>query len=272
MNRRFLFSLLLFPFLSFGQWDPVGDNTSTGNLIIGYTTANSYSKLVLRGPNSPHGIDSKRDIIFDFAAAGDAHIRAYRGTSWDTYLQFMTSAHSNTGGIPATRMHISENGNVGIGTTTPNEKLEVYGAIRIKPMEPIYFLAGSHDPNYLIQSGEWNDGMKYKHWTSHQFFTTGQEKIRISKPGNLLIGKTSQTNTTYKLDVAGKVRANEIVVNTTGADYVFEEDYQLKTLSEVEVFICEHGHLPDIPSAKEMQTNGMAVGELYTKFWRRLRS
>ncbi|TRX51636.1 hypothetical protein FNH22_24045 [Fulvivirga sp. M361] len=83
--------------------------------------------------------------------------------------------------------------------------------------------------------------------------------------GNVLIGKITQSNSTYKLDVAGSVRANEIVVNTTGADYVFEDNYELKSLDEVEDFIEQNGHLPGIPSAPEMQEEGMAVGELNTK-------
>lgn len=88
----------------------------------------------------------------------------------------------------------------------------------------------------------------------------------IVKPsGNVLIGKTSQSNPNYTLDIGGKVRADEVVVNTTGADYVFEENYVLKSLGEVERFIRENHHLPGIPSAEEMQENGMAVGELNTK-------
>lgn len=83
--------------------------------------------------------------------------------------------------------------------------------------------------------------------------------------GSLLINKTSQTNPSYKLDVNGKIRANEIVVNTTGADYVFEDNYKLKALDEVESFIEENNHLPGIPSAVEMQAEGMSVGELNTK-------
>ena len=88
----------------------------------------------------------------------------------------------------------------------------------------------------------------------------------IVKPsGNVLVGKTSQSNPNYTLDIGGKVRADEVVVNTTGADYVFEEGYDLKTLQEVENFIRENGHLPGIPSAAAMQKEGMAVGELNTK-------
>jgi hypothetical protein len=83
--------------------------------------------------------------------------------------------------------------------------------------------------------------------------------------GNVLIGKNSQTNTSYKLDVNGNVRANKIVVNTTGADFVFEEDYKLRELDEVEWYIREHKHLPEIQPAKEMEAEGQDVGTLNIK-------
>lgn len=82
---------------------------------------------------------------------------------------------------------------------------------------------------------------------------------------NVLIGKASQVNSSYKLDVEGKIRANEIVVNTTGADFVFEPEYDLPSLDFVEQYIIENKHLPEIPSAAEMQESGMPVGELNTK-------
>ncbi|HTK21237.1 MAG TPA: hypothetical protein VL442_17060, partial [Mucilaginibacter sp.] len=83
--------------------------------------------------------------------------------------------------------------------------------------------------------------------------------------GNVLIGKTSQTNTAYKLDINGSARANEIVVNTTGADFVFDKKYTLPKLSDVKAYVDQNHHLPEIPSAKEMQANGMSVGEINTK-------
>ena len=88
--------------------------------------------------------------------------------------------------------------------------------------------------------------------------------------GNVLIGKTSQTNTNYKLDVAGKVRADEITVNTTGADFVFEDGYLLRPLHEVEAFIKENKHLPDVAPAKTMQENGVSVGEMNAKLLQKI--
>ena len=64
----------------------------------------------------------------------------------------------------------------------------------------------------------------------------------------------------YKLNVAGTIRAEEIIVNTSGADYVFSPEYKLASLAEVEQHIKENQHLPDMPSAKEVQSKGIGVG------------
>ncbi|GMN06252.1 hypothetical protein MTsPCn5_16410 [Croceitalea sp. MTPC5] len=66
----------------------------------------------------------------------------------------------------------------------------------------------------------------------------------------------------YKLAVKGKIRAEEIKVETGWADYVFKEDYDLPTLDEVEKHIKEKGHLINIPSAKEVEENGVQLGEM----------
>jgi hypothetical protein len=83
--------------------------------------------------------------------------------------------------------------------------------------------------------------------------------------GNVLIGKTAQANSTYKLDVDGKIRASEVVVNTDGADFVFEPDYKLYSLPELETYVKQNKHLPEIQSASEMQANGANLSELNTK-------
>ena len=46
------------------------------------------------------------------------------------------------------------------------------------------------------------------------------------------------------------------------ADYVFEENYKLKDIKEIEQFIKEHGHLPDVPSGQEMQENGIDIARM----------
>jgi hypothetical protein len=96
-----------------------------------------------------------------------------------------------------------------------------------------------------------------------KFYNSG-DRLVILPSGNVLINKTTQTNSIYKLDVAGSVRANEVVVNTTGADFVFEDNYKLRPLEEVEAFINANNHLPEVPCAAEMSSEGMKVSELST--------
>lgn len=60
-----------------------------------------------------------------------------------------------------------------------------------------------------------------------------------------------------------KIRTSDITVDmNNAADYVFEENYNLKSLGEVESFVKENKHLPGIPSAAEMAKNGMSVSEM----------
>ncbi|WP_430906535.1 hypothetical protein [Maribacter sp. 2-571] len=79
--------------------------------------------------------------------------------------------------------------------------------------------------------------------------------------GNVGIG-TADPGADWKLAVNGKIRAKEIKVETDWADYVFEKDYPLPTLAEVEAHIAQKGHLINIPSAAEVEANGVELGEM----------
>lgn len=79
--------------------------------------------------------------------------------------------------------------------------------------------------------------------------------------GNLGIGTKSPGN--YRLAVEGKIGAREVNVTTSGwSDYVFDDDYRLPSLSEVESYIKQNKHLPEVPSEAEVKENGINVGEM----------
>ncbi|MGN7787309.1 hypothetical protein ACTJIJ_22435 [Niabella sp. 22666] len=83
--------------------------------------------------------------------------------------------------------------------------------------------------------------------------------LRLTKAGNVGIGTR---NPAEKLSVNGKIRAHEIKVEQANwPDYVFDSNYQLPALAELEKFIRDHRHLPGIPSAKQVKENGIALGE-----------
>ena len=83
--------------------------------------------------------------------------------------------------------------------------------------------------------------------------------------GNVVFGASSIVPAAgYKVSVDGKVICEELRVQLNAAwpDYVFAKNYRLKSLSEVENFIIQNNHLPNIPSAKEVEKNGFDVGDM----------
>ncbi|MCF6405435.1 hypothetical protein L3C95_21195 [Chitinophaga filiformis] len=80
--------------------------------------------------------------------------------------------------------------------------------------------------------------------------------------GNLGIG-TRNTGTS-KLAVEGTIAARRVKVTqaTTWPDFVFDAEYKLPSLQEVEAYIKANKHLPDVPSAEEVAKDGQDVGEM----------
>ncbi|QLG46774.1 hypothetical protein [Costertonia aggregata] len=78
--------------------------------------------------------------------------------------------------------------------------------------------------------------------------------------GNVGIG--TENPGVWKLAVNGNMRAKEIKVETGWADYVFSKEYNLPTLEEVKKHIEEKGHLINIPSARDVEQNGIRLGEM----------
>ncbi|CAM3950191.1 MULTISPECIES: hypothetical protein [Flavobacterium] len=101
----------------------------------------------------------------------------------------------------------------------------------------------------------------------HNFWVkTGSSKFEgdVIAATNIGIGTSTFVDgaDTFRLSVKGKVRAEEVKVYVGWADYVFAKDYQLPSLEEVEEHIKEKGHLINVPSGKEIEENGLFVGEI----------
>jgi hypothetical protein len=231
------------------------------------------------GTTSPLRKLSVIDGVFNVGAEGD-HYGAwlYGGQQMDSYLG-LGAWHSQAGYVKwvnsARRLAIyttsasepvtlQENGgNVGIGTIAPQSPLHVkggFGAIRVDTegngisygdmlfYEGATRIAGirAHKPSNSNVPGLleiWSDAGNIN-------FLGGNVGIGTHLP-------------THRLSVNGTIKAKEVIVETAGwSDHVFEDDYKLASLEEVETHIREHRHLPGIPVAREVEEQGVSVGEM----------
>ncbi len=119
-------------------------------------------------------------------------------------------------------------------------------------------------PNSRVVIGGFSDNPNS---LGHKLFVQGgSAKIEgnILTDSNIGIGTSNFVDgtNTYRLSVKGKIRAEEIKVYNTWADYVFKADYKLPNLKDVETYIKENGHLPNVPSAEEVTEKGLELGEM----------
>jgi hypothetical protein len=255
--------------------------TSLGNFnfnrLIGYST--NYSPMSIEWPGSNYG------------PWGFAHkIENYDYGNGLVVLNVM--GKDNTQNF-SNLLSITTRGRLGIGIVDPKTCLSIrkdetqsslgrneYAAMRISNTQANNFGNRSELQFGMSEDKDQSLAVIAAEYTTYQGTVGGAllfgtspgiiparmyERMRITSSGNVLIAKSTQVNTNYKLDVDGVVRANEIVVNTTGADFVFDSGYKLRPLKEVEEFVRTNQHLPEIESAEEMQANGVSLGNLNTK-------
>ncbi len=88
---------------------------------------------------------------------------------------------------------------------------------------------------------------------------------------NSTVGIGTTSTGSHKLAVEGSIGAREVRVEPEGwSDFVFEDDYKLRTLEEVEVYLSVNKHLPEIPSAKEVTENGINLGDMNAKLLQKI--
>ncbi|MFZ4057837.1 MAG: hypothetical protein ACOYKE_06845 [Ferruginibacter sp.] len=102
-----------------------------------------------------------------------------------------------------------------------------------------------------------------------------KEYMSITDNGTIYIGENITDFTKgsgYRLRVQGKVIAEEVRVSlvTNWPDYVFGGNYQLKPIDELETYIKENKHLPNIPAAENIEKEGLAIGDMQKKMMEKI--
>ncbi|MBN4066157.1 hypothetical protein JYT51_02385 [Candidatus Amoebophilus asiaticus] len=254
----------------------IGTTTPTSQLMVSRDSQGTASQLKL---NTVGGVSNGNYSGIDFTqgSAGSTYMAAMRHYFDDNgrgALTFWT--RDNTTGYPISeKMRLDRDGKLGIGTSSPQAKLHVASGstyLVSNPNQPntnnnvfsghIFFNRFGNDSNpyAYIQAGNENRQVKAGFVFRTCPSTGYQDAMVISPNGDVGIGTTNPNG--WKLAVNGKIRAKEIKVETGWSDYVFDDDYHLTPLEDVDDFIEANNHLPGFPSEKEIEEKEIGVGEL----------
>jgi len=278
--------------------------STTGSIGIGTTSPNASLEVV--GSNGAFSTTAHttanfvqdhinyRGVYLGFDSANQIGIVA--GSSGGNASNLAFWNYSGTNWFEA--MRLTSNGNLGIGTTNPQSKLDVNGSISMQNFGHISSQRGSgNNFTNLFLGGSINDngdgsftvfgdgGSNYfsairmdnsgSNVGAINFYTgvmTGGSSYNITNAslatyqrmtivgGNVGIGTATPKET---LSVNGNIRSKQVKVETANwPDYVFKKEYNLPSLSEVKSYIDQNQHLPEMPSEAEVVKDGLNLGEM----------
>nr|WP_299073822.1 tail fiber protein [uncultured Allomuricauda sp.] len=249
MNKTII-AICLLIFLTGHSQTTGNPNTGDAYLLFGPNT--SWGQYLKVGGNG-RGTTNASVV----ATNGNLHLDSRDGSSYKTYINHYSLGHTILN---------AQGGNVGIGTTAPVDKLHIMdGNLRLSNGNDRMYLRvdNTNSKSQIAFGDDLNDRLDFffDYWNGT---SSDKEVMSLLANGRVGIGTTTPD---AKLTVKGDIHAEEVKVDLSvpGPDYVFKEGYDLKSLEEVQNFIKENGHLPNIPSALEMEENGIQLGEMNMK-------
>ncbi len=245
----------------------IGTGTPTSTLDVnGKTTVNSLS---IDGANSPTSVNGFLNKI-EFKGGGHGALVFHPGQSDERMFGLHSNGNFYWGtGRSATKKDFYSmilnggNGNLDVKGTTTSKALSINGSNSTASvngfLNRIEFKGGGHGA-LVFHPGQSDELMFGLHTNGNFYWGTGRSATRPDYYAMFLDGDTGN------LGLRGKLTANEVNIKPGGwADFVFETNYRLRTLAETERFIKENKHLPEIPSAEEVNANGVDLGEMNVK-------
>ena len=274
---------------TWGAWRSVVVANEFGNVTIGGTiSTNDRLTIMASGAQRSVGLfaasgTGSAGIYFD-ASDGDFAGNDYASLLQMDDLSIQLKSHGTNPLIFSTnninRIFIDGQGYIGMGVDVPQQKFHVKGATRIEResgganyLEFYSDISGnyirSNDPGtnqknlyFQVNPTGPDETNRHMHFQAGTIGGVLQTRMFIHANGRIGIGTTSPDAT---LTVKGDIHAREVKVDLAGAiapDYVFAPTYDLMPLYKVSQFIRQHSHLPEVSSAKEMESEGINLKDM----------
>ena len=197
--------------------------------------------------------------------------------------------------FPASDNQFPLNGNVGIGTKAPQAALEIKrnaGDTRRKnvllQLSNSWSPNGQNEPSIMFSNGDLSDPKNVSYWTvgarvsgDNTIKTPQTFKISYKAPGvdldeeyfsidtyhgKVKIGDVSTNYDGYRLFVEEGILTEKVKVAIKNSedwfDNVFQPDYKLMTIYDLDGFIKQYKHLPDMPTTEQVMANGLDLGKM----------
>ncbi len=264
---------------------------ASGNVGIGTTGTNNgvltvhsnNNKHLLRLENDKKGSEASMRFRSKDKSGQYLHadIALYSTGKEKGYLGFKVPYHNDVN--KGFDMIINEQGRLALGTMNTGNGLVTFNTSDTKLLLRLENDRNGSEASMRFRSKS-QSGL-YLH-ADIALYSTGKEKgylgfkvpydndvnkgfdMIINEQGYVGIGTTKPNS---KLTVAGDINSQEVTVTVdAGADFVFEKNYELPKLGELENFLKENKHLPQIPSEKEMLEKGLTLGEMNIKLLQKI--
>jgi hypothetical protein len=220
--------------------------------------ANLHIKVPSSGDNQTDETYFKIEDNIEFGN-GSTEIGRLGGNG-PVIIQKAGSMNYNNSGPRLTIKQVANNGTTGLSISTYTTTSGEVDKSDIFSESGDLYVRAFNNLNFRTENGSIN------------FATNGaNQRMEINEYGQVGIGTTTHIDNFTKLTVAGRIHAQEVKVTAgAGADFVFDKDYNLPGITETEDFIKANQHLPGIPSAEEMQQNGINLGEMQIKLLQKI--